>query len=314
MSYTIGLDLGGTAIKGGLLDDVANVLAQDKIPTRPEEGPDGVFGRMAELADKLCADAGIEPDEVRAVGVGVPGPMTNEGMLLYAPNLAGWRNIPIQKQFGRQLRWPVRVVNDADAAAYGEYWAGAARDQTIQYSILLTLGTGVGGGIILDGEIYSGPHGAGAELGHMIIQLNGHACGCGQRGCLEQYTSATAIANEAERRLAAGSASSLSGRPTAREVFEAMEAGDKMATDVVDMCCEYLAVACVNMTRIFDPQMILLGGGVTAAGDGLIDRVRKDYLKHSLTIYQARARIELASLGNDAGFIGAAGMTRGLGK
>ena len=311
MSYTIGLDLGGTAIKGGLLDDVANVMAQDKIPTRPEEGPDGVFTRMAEFADRLCDEAKIDPDEVRAVGVGVPGPMTTEGMLLYAPNLAGWRNIPIQKQFGRKLRWPVRVVNDADAAAYGEYWAGAARDQTIQYSILLTLGTGVGGGIILDGEIYSGPHGAGAELGHTIVQLNGHPCGCGQRGCLEQYTSATAIAKEAKRRLEAGAASTLSDNPTARDVFQAMEAGDKMATEVVDLCCEYLAIACVNMTRIFDPQMILLGGGVTAAGSALLDRVRADYQKHSLTIYEARARIELASLGNDAGFIGAAGMTRG---
>jgi len=312
MEYTIGLDLGGTAIKGGLLDADGKVLAQDMIDTEAEQGPDRVFDRLAELAESLRQQADVDTDKVHAVGVGVPGPMTHEGVLLYAPNLAGWRDIPIQQQIAEKMDWPVRVVNDADAAAYGEYWTGTARDESIRYSILLTLGTGVGGGIILDGDIYSGPHGAGAELGHMIVRVNGHSCGCGQRGCLEQYTSASAIAAEARRRIQAGQHTTLPRSPSARDVFDGMHAGDKLASQVVEYVCEYLAVACVNLTRVFDPQMILIGGGVAAAGDALLDRVRTYYQDHTLKIYDARARIELASLGNDAGFIGAAGMTRDL--
>lgn len=307
MSYHIGLDLGGTNIKGGLLDDKAAVLASDSIATEAEQGPEHVMARMAELARMLAGDAGIAMDQITAVGVGTPGPINAEAtVVLKAPNLKGWVNVPLRDRLQELTGRPVRVYNDANVAAYGEFWTGAG--ETVRDMILLTLGTGVGGGVIIKGEMFAGAHSAGTELGHMIMEIGGRECGCGQRGCLEQYASATAIARDAQQMIASGRESSMPAEPTSKDVFEAANAGDAVALEVLDHFARYLGVACVNLVRIFDPEMIVLGGGVVAAGDVLTRRVRGVFDDQTWNMREERVKIGLAQLGNDAGFIGAAGL------
>ncbi|MEX0741624.1 MAG: ROK family protein, partial [Phycisphaeraceae bacterium] len=189
MSYQIGLDLGGTNIKGGLLNSKAEVLAKRSIATEADQGPAHVMDRMAELSRSLAEKAGVQMTEISAVGVGTPGPTDADcAIVLGAPNLKGWVNIPLRDELKARLDRPIRVFNDANVAAYGEFWTGAGENASDM--ILLTLGTGVGGGIIIGGEMFAGAHNAGTELGHMIMQINGRPCPCGQLGCLEQYASA----------------------------------------------------------------------------------------------------------------------------
>ncbi|MEX2672975.1 MAG: ROK family glucokinase [Phycisphaeraceae bacterium] len=307
MSYQIGLDLGGTNIKGGLLNSKAEVLAKRSIATEADQGPAHVMDRMAELSRTLAEEAGVQMTEISAVGVGTPGPTDAEcAVVLGAPNLKGWVNIPLRDELKARLDRPIRVFNDANVAAYGEFWTGAGEEASDM--ILLTLGTGVGGGIIIAGELFAGAHNAGTELGHMIMQINGRPCPCGQLGCLEQYASANAIARDAQRLLDEGRSSQLPANPTSKDVFEAAQQGDAVSVEVLDTFADYLGVACVNLVRIFDPQVIVLGGGVVAAGATLTDRVRKVFDAQTWTIRPEQVVLKLASLGNDAGFIGAAGL------
>ena len=325
MPYYIGLDLGGTDIKGGLLEG-PRVLTQQRTPTQADQGPDHVIDRMADLARAIAQDAGVPWDRIEGIGVGTPGPTDGHGTVLQAPNLPGWSNIPLQQRLADRTRRPVVVVNDANAATYGEYWAGAAHDQHAEHMLFLTLGTGVGGGAVIDGQLYAGAHQAGTELGHMILYPHGRPCGCGQRGCLEQYTSATAIAADAHRALQGHGegnappplpqgegrgegASSLPPNPTCRDVFDAAADNDPLALQIVDQAADHLGIACVNLVRIFDPQIIILGGGVVAAGDALIRRVRSAFDRHTWTVRPEKVAIHAATLGNDAGFIGAAALT-----
>jgi glucokinase len=308
----LGLDLGGTDIKVGVVDDQANVLASDTAPTEAAQGPDHVIGRIAELAASVCDEAETDVASVCAAGIGVPGPIDRDkGIVLSAPNLNGWTQVPLKQnlleRFGTDLS--LEVVNDANAAAYGEFWAGAGRDNSITHMIMLTLGTGVGGGVILNGELYAGAHGEGAELGHIILDPLGPRCASGERGSLEVYASASAIVGEAERRIAMGSPTQLPPQPTAKDVFD-LSATDPLAGEIVDWACGYLGIACANLVRIFDPQMIVLGGGVALAGDKLLKPVRQAFTQRTWTIRPEQVTIELATLGNDAGFIGSAGMAR----
>ena len=306
--YYIGLDLGGTAIKGGILDEKADVVTSRSIPTEAKGGADHVIGRLAELARMLVSDAKLKEDQIGGVGVGTPGPVDpRTQVVLLAPNL-GWTEVALGPSLRRQIPWPVEVVNDANAAGYGEFIAGVARD--VSDMVLLTLGTGIGSGIVIGGKLFVGPHGAGAELGHSIIELGGRLCGCGQRGCIEQYASATAIAREAKRRREAGEKTSLPENPSTKDVFAALEQGDPLACAVVDEACDYLGAAIVNFVHALDPQMVVLGGGVTAAGQHLLTRVRAAHKKHHWTASPSYITIELATLGNDAGFIGAASLAR----
>lgn len=307
--YYIGLDLGGTAIKGGILDENNAIVTRRSIPTEAEGGADHVIGRLAELARTLVSDAKLKEGDIGGVGVGTPGPVEPKSqVVLLAPNLK-WKNVALGPDLRNQIGWPVQVVNDANAAGYGEFIAGVARD--VDDMVLLTLGTGIGSGIVIGGKLFIGPHGAGAELGHSIIELNGHPCGCGQRGCIEQYASATAIAREAQRRRAAGEKTTMPENPSTKDVFTALAAGDPLATAVVDEACDYLGAAIVNFVHALDPEMVVLGGGVTAAGQALLTRVRAAHKKHHWTASPSYITIELATLGNDAGFIGAANLARG---
>lgn len=318
VSYFIGLDLGGTNIKGGVVDVDGEVAAKQIVPTEADEGPEHVMGRMAELAGVLVAEAGISLGDIAAVGVGTPGPLDEpNGIVLRAPNMAGWTRVPLRDRLKELIGRPVVVVNDANAAAYGEYWKGAGTtetDQPLRDMILLTLGTGIGGGVVLRGRIFKGAHGAGTELGHTIVEPTGRACGCGQYGCLETVASATAIARDATEQLQAGQGSSLTaifrdnGRVTCQQVFDAAETGDPMASRVVDTAAGYLGIAAVNLTRIFDPERIVFGGGVMMAGDLLLNRIRAVYERRTWKVRPSMVEIVGAKLGNDAGFIGAAGM------
>jgi glucokinase len=310
VAYYIGLDLGGTNIKGGLVDDQATALAEITIATEAAQGPPHVMERLATLAGQLLAQAGLTLDRIDGIAVGTPGPLSaDQSVVLSAPNMPGWKNIPLRAELSKRIGRPVAVVNDANAAAYGEFWAGAGRQTSIKHMVLLTLGTGVGGGVVIAGRIFAGAHGAGTELGHTIIEPRGLPCGCGQHGCLEQYTSATGIAKAAQRRLDAGAVTALKPGATSKDIFTAAQADDAVALQIVEEFADYLGVACVNFVRIFDPQMIVIGGGVVAAGDFLIKRVRRVFEDRTWKVRPERVVIEAAKLGNRAGFIGAAGMS-----
>lgn len=309
MRYTIGLDLGGTEIKGGVLDENRKTVVKDRIATESSGGPDHVIGRLALLARRLVKQAGIPDGSVAGVGVGTPGPVDPKTqVVLMAPNL-GWTNVALHKKLQELCGgWPVTVVNDANAACYGEYIAGVGHTEQVRHMVLLTLGTGIGGGIVIDGELFVGPHGAGAELGHTIVQVNGRPCPCGQRGCVERYASSTAIAAEAQRRVAAGEKTILKPTDNTQQVFEAAARGDAVACAVIDEACEYLGAAVVNFVHATDPELVVLGGGVSHGGDALLSRVWKFYKQHYWKAAPSYIKLVLATLGNDAGFIGAAGL------
>lgn len=294
------------------------VVIKDSIPTESEHGPDHVISRLALMVEQLCEKAKLSLAAIETIGVGTPGPLDDaNGVVLSAPNMAGWVNVHLRDELSAKVKnRPVVVVNDANAAAYGEYWSGVARDKSIQNVILLTLGTGIGGGVVIKNHIFKGAHGAGTELGHMIVEPLGRQCGCGQRGCIETIASATGIVRTARERLESETSSSLNkvmkkkGDLSCEDIFTAASKGDSFANDVVDNACDYLGLTCVNLTRIFDPQMIIFGGGVTRAGKDLLERITKSFNKRNWTVREPFVTLSLATLGNDAGFIGAAGMAK----
>ncbi len=309
MSYYIGIDLGGTNIKAGVIDENWKIINRASIPTEANKGQDHVLSRMSAVARQVAREANLRDDQIEAVGVGVPGPVDPTGeIVIQAPNL-GWKDAHVRASMEKELPWSVMVVNDANAAAYGEFLAGTGQAKKVSDLILITLGTGVGSGIVVDGELFIGPHGAGAELGHTIMTFGGRTCGCGQRGCLEQYASASAQGREAQKRIDSGVKTLLKPGADAKAIADAAAQGDVAAKEIVDEVCEYLGAACVNFVHAFDPQLILLGGGA-GKGQTLLDGVRAAYKRHMWTAAPSYVTIDLATLGNDAGFIGSAGMAR----
>lgn len=311
----VGVDLGGTNIKAGLLDDQANLLARLSIATEAEHGPDHVIARIVQAIDQVLAQAGLPRQDVAGVGIGAPGAMSHKkGLIIAPPNLPGWHNVPLRDRVAALLGLPTVLENDANAAAWGEFWAGAGRGT--DNMVMFTLGTGVGGGIIIDGQILRGAFDNAAELGHMIVKPGGRPCGCGQQGCLEAYSSAAATARRAIEAIQAGQDSSLKARLEAgqpvesRHVEQAARAGDPLAERIWDEACYYLAIACVNVQHFCNPQRVVLAGGMIGAGAFLLDRVRKHFDQQTWTVAQDRPEIALATLGNEAGLIGAAGAAR----
>ncbi len=304
---TLGIDVGGTNIKAGLVDPAGNVLARREIDTQAERGCEHVLARIVELARALMNDPAAG-GRVVALGIGVPGPLSHkQGIVFHAPNLPGWVNVPIRSRLQEALNIPVCLENDANAAAYGEFFSGAGRD--VDTMVMLTLGTGVGGGIILDGRLWRGSFDSAGEVGHMIVIPDGRACPCGQRGCLERYASAAAIG---ERWLEAkgGRGSAVGAPSTAEDVQRAMEAGDADATRVWDEACRVLALGCVNLQHLVNPQLVVLAGGLINAGAALLEPVRRHFDELSWRIAPDRPAIELARLGGNAGLIGAASLAR----
>ncbi len=309
----VGIDLGGTNIKGGVVDEDQQVLCKVSIPTEAEQGPDHVIELMADLVERLIGEPGIGRDRVDAVGIGSPGSMSHtHGIVIKPPNLPGWENVPLRDRIKDMTHLPTTLENDANAAAYGEFWAGAGRD--VQHMVMLTLGTGVGGGIVTDGRLMRGHFDNAAELGHWIVQPGGRPCGCGQRGCLEAYASAHYTAQRASEALQEGQASSLNdvleakGKITSKDVVQAATDGDDLARRILDETCNYLAIACVNIQHATNPELIVLAGGMIAAGEEvLLNPIRNKAAELTWKAADDLPEITFATLGNDAGLIGAAG-------
>ena len=311
--FCIGIDLGGTFIKAALLDDALTPAAQHSAPTPTDGGADAVIDAMAEAAETLLARAGVAKTDVAGVGIGSPGPLDlDAGVVIGMPNIPGFENVPIRDRLARLIERPAVLENDANAAALGEFLVGSGRDG--RDMVLLTLGTGIGSGIVIDGKLLHGAHGMGAEVGHMIIDAGGRPCGCGQRGCLERYASATHLAAHARRLIeedgresALATLLSEKGSFDARDVQHAAGEGDRLAKEVWAEAVECLAVACVNLARVLDPELIVLGGGMAKAGEALMRPLRERFRRLHWTLAQPRTRLALAELGNDAGVIGAGG-------
>jgi len=308
MNYCFGIDVGGTSVKLGLFDTEGNLLDKWEIPTRKENGGASILPDIAaSLLDKI-EERGIERAQVCGAGIGVPGPVTPEGYVPVCVNL-GWKDRYPGKELSELLDGiPVRVGNDANVAALGEYWRGGA--QGYDHVVLLTLGTGVGGGVILNGKIVDGVHGAGGELGHVVVNPEEpDACNCGSHGCLEQYASATGVVRVAKRALREDPETESVLRSiadfSAKDVFDAAKAGDALALNAVDTLCRYLGLATANCALTIDPEVFVIGGGVSRAGSILTEGIGK-YFHNFTPLLKNKPKFALATLGNDAGIYGAA--------
>jgi glucokinase len=321
--FFAGIDLGGTNIKVGVVDNLGRTLSWLSIPTEVENGPEDAARRMAAAVHQAVRDAGLDWQAVARVGLGAPGGMDiPSGMLTTVINLGGWDNFPIRDRVSHHCGLPVTFENDANAAAYGEFWVGSGRE--FASMVLLTLGTGIGCGIIIGDMVIQGAHSHGGEAGHVIIDSRDDArmCGCGWRGHLEAYASATAVIKRTEERLAAGRATSLAKRLTAGEeltpklIAEEAGAGDELSLEIVLETARYLGIGTVNVMHVVDPEAVLLGGAMTFGGAEselgrrFLNRVRQEVRRLARPIPAAKTVIDFATLGGDAGFIGAAGVAR----
>ncbi|MBR3808062.1 MAG: ROK family glucokinase [Lachnospiraceae bacterium] len=305
MKYVFGVDIGGTTVKLGFFDTEGNILEKWEIPTRKDLGGKYILPDIAEsLTDKLM-EKGITKEEVVGVGVGVPGPVDADGVVFKAVNL-GWDIFSVSNTLGDLINLPVKAGNDANVAALGEMWKGGGKGH--DDLVAVTLGTGVGGGIIVQGKLLAGATGAGGEIGHIHVEDNEEdRCGCGKKGCLEQYGSATGIVRIANRVLAATDEASVlrEGELTAKAVCDAAKAKDAVAVKVMEQFGEYLGRGLAAIACVVNPEVFVIGGGVSKAGEMLFDYIRPHYEKYVFH-GSKNTKFALATLGNDAGIVGAA--------
>jgi glucokinase len=321
--FFVGVDVGGTSFKLGVVDEQGRILSALTIANEVAEGPQAGVRRMAAGVRQAIADAHLEPSQIVALGLGTAGTLdAAAGVLLGPVNMPGWENFAIRDALSAAAGLPVVYANDATAAGYGEFWVGSGRQ--LESMVLLTLGTGVGGAIILGNEPLDGAHGNAGELGHMTIDYNETArqCGCGQRGHLEAYVGALAIVARAREALTEGGSSSAEKRLagceplTPRLLAEEAERGDPLALGLILETADYLAIGVVNAMHTVDPAGVVIGGAMTFGGQGaavgrqFLDRVRLGVRRRALPALAERTTIDFASLGSDAGFIGAAGLAR----
>ena len=309
MRCLIGIDLGGTNIAAGAVTQDGRLLSKCSLPTGADRPAEEIVRDMARAALLSLEQAGLERDAACALGVGVPGAVdARSGMVLRTTNL-DWRSLPLGEQLKKLTGLPVYLGNDADCAALGEVHAGAARDY--DSAVMITLGTGVGGGIIIDGKIYAGMRSMGAELGHTLLVLEGEHCTCGRDGCWEAYASATALIRQGKRAGEQHPESALHGREelTALDVFQAADAGDTAAQAVIDRWCVYVAAGMTDLVNSLAPEMILLGGGISRQGERILAPIRAYVTEHCFGGREgAIPVIAAAQLGNEAGIIGAAAL------
>lgn len=310
---TVGVDLGGTFIKAGLVDDNGKILHKSKVPTRSVMGAETVVSDMGDQILALLKDNGYTLDDVRGVGVGSPGAIDSaHGIVNYSNNLR-WKDVALGPMLEKKVGKPVKVSNDANVAALGETVFGVAKGYSD--TVLLTLGTGVGGGIIIGGKLFEGNESKGAELGHSVIVAGGEPCTCGRRGCLEAYASATALIRETKKAMQRDTSSAMWNfagsldKVDGRTAFECAKQGDPAATEVVNNYLYYLCEGILNYCNIFRPQAVILGGGVCAQGEYLLNRVREIVVANNYG-FEGTPKVDLliASLGNDAGLVGAASL------
>jgi glucokinase len=314
--YIVGVDIGGTNIVVGTVrEDGAAIHGVSSVPTRPEEGAQAVIGRIAGLVEESISDtmreAGIARDQVSGVGIGAPGPLDRaRGIVLLTPNL-GWTLLPLRDLVGGAVHLPATLDNDANCAIYGEWWVGAAKGA--RYVVGLTIGTGIGGGIVVDGKLYHGTSDIAGEIGHTTIDSTGRRCKCGNYGCLEAYASGPAIAARAVEGIEAGADSTLPdlvggdlSRITAQSVYDAAHGGDEYALEVVRETAKFLGAGVANLVNIFNPDVIVLVGGVTLAGDRLFVPLRAEVKRRAFKPAVERCRILPGALPGTAGVFGAA--------
>jgi glucokinase len=297
----IGVDLGGTNLRTALVSQNGAVADKVKEPTRASDGHAKVVQKLIESIKAQQVRALRSGNAVAAVGVGVPGVIhAHTGVVVKSPNFPDWNNLPLKKDLEASLALPVFIENDANAAALGEQWRGAG--QGIKSMILLTLGTGVGGGIILDGRIWAGADGMAGEIGHMTIMPDGRRCGCGNTGCLEMYASSRGIVMTYQER------SSLTAMITSEEIYQSARDGDVLSGDVLKDMGRLLGIGIANLINIFNPEMIVIGGGVKDAWPLFIESTRAEIRKRAFEYPATRTKIVPSMLGDDAGVIGAAAL------
>lgn len=312
--YWLGIDLGGTNIAAGVVDENYKIIGTGKCKTNAGKSADEIADDMAAAAFDAIKDAGIEKEQISSMGIGAPGSIIAEtGVVAFANNL-GFENVPLCDMLQARTGFKTYIENDANAAAFGELLAGAGKGK--RSFVAITLGTGVGGGIIIDNKMLSGFNNVGGELGHTVMVYNGEPCTCGRKGCFEAYASATALIRQTKAamlkdkssimwELVGGNIDATSGRTA----FDAMRKGDKSAKEVVDKYTEYIAVGVTNMVNIFQPETLCIGGGISKEGETLVAPIR-EYVNRTAFSKNLpekdKTEIKAAELGNDAGIIGAA--------
>ena len=307
----IGIDLGGTGIAVGIVDETGNIIQKGSVPTLAMRPYQEIVKDMAAISLETLHQAGLGIDDVHSVGIGIPGIANSDtGIVVFCTNLS-WHDVPLRDEFQKHINKPVFIDNDATVAGYAESVAGVSAG--CHSSVFLTLGTGVGGGIVISGKPWSGFHNIGSEIGHITLEIDGEPCTCGNKGCLERYCSATAVIRMARQALlvhpeslmmtmCGGNLESVN----AKLVFDAAREGDETALKIFRRYVKYLAQGINTIIAFLDPQVIVLGGGVSKAGDFLLDAVRAEMPQYLLFKTMPYARIEIAKLGADAGIIGAA--------
>ena len=319
-----GVDVGGTGIKIGLVDDLGQTLAYERVPTRESEGPAAAMQRVADYIKDAQSELGLA-DQVKGVGLGAPGPMDlPRGYLVAPPQLPSWWDFPIRDTLAKAVDQRISFLNDANAAAYGEYWLGGG--ESASSMILLTLGTGVGGGVIVEGELVNGVNSFGSECGHILVDSSSTAQLCvwgGGRGHLEAYASASGVVQRTRQRLTEGAQSSLSGllggcdsELTAKKVYEAAKKGDELALEIVDETGYWLGIGVTTLVHTLDPGAIVLGGAMNFGGPGdeigerFLSKISETFKQRTFANVYAGTTIGFAVLGGDAGYMGVAGYAR----
>lgn len=305
----IGVDLGGTNIAVGVVDSDGRILAKSSAPTLSKRSYKEIVKDMAMLCEKVTAQAGYSMKDISTIGIGSPGTVDSEnGVVVYAGNLC-FKKAPLAAEMNKYFDIPVHMENDANAAAYGEY---AACGHDVNSFVFITLGTGVGGGIIINKKIYRGFNSAGAEIGHMTLKMNGNLCNCGKKGCYETYASVTALRAQTEKAMMDNPTTLMhkwvkeKGHISGRTAFECAEQGDDAAVNVRDTYIRYVAEGIVSVVNIFQPELLVIGGGISKEGDVILNPIKEFVYKYDFNRFMPKTEIQIAKLFNDAGIVGAA--------
>ncbi len=308
----LAIDIGGTKIRTAIISETGQILAKEDCLTLADEGLEPVTGRLLSGIDRLLTQRNIDPAQLHSISIAAAGAIdVLKGLITSSPNLPGWHNVPLRDIVKSRCKVNTFLINDASAAALGEHQFGAGRGAN--NLILLTVGTGIGGGIIIDGRLYLGQSGSAGEIGHMTIDVNGTRCNCGNTGCLETLASGPAMAQEAVRRIEQGEKSSLTGivdgeigNITAEKIEVAAQGGDSLASEVISQAATYLGIGLANLVNIFNPEMIIVGGGVSEMGELLLEPARQVVKERAFELSARAVRIVRAQLGDDSGLLGAA--------
>lgn len=310
--YRIGVDLGGTNIATGVIDENYKIIGRGKVKTRAPRPAEAIFDSIKEAVDMAVVNAGISYDEVISIGIGTPGSVNKDtGAIEFSNNLK-FHNVPAKAMLEERLKKPVYLENDANAAALGEAVAGSGNG--VKNFVAVTLGTGVGSGIVIDGKIYRGSNFCGGEMGHMVINVDGIPCNCGRKGCWEKYASATALVSQAVEAMQGNKASLLwqtcdgdLNKVDGKSIFDAVDLGDETAKAVVNRYLYYVAIGIANVVNALQPETVCVGGGISGQGEKILQPIRDIVKAERYSVYaEKQANIVPALLGNDAGIIGAA--------